>query len=117
MSTPTAPVHLGPKARKLWKDTVRAFDLRVDELRILEDACREVDLIERLENEIRGLPSLTVKGSMGQPVISELVKDVRQHRNTLKALLGALKLTEDGESKPRSTTAREAAQARWRRGA
>ena len=118
MATPRVPAHLGNKAQKLWRETVAAYDLRVDELRILEDACREVDLIERLEDEIRKLPRLTVDGSMGQPVISELVKDVRQHRNTLKALLAGLKLNEAGEQAGnRSTSARGAAQARWRRGA
>jgi hypothetical protein len=61
------------------------------------------------------LPSLTVAGSQGQPVISELVKDVRQHRNTLKALLGALRLPEDTSAPgSRATSARAAAQARWR---
>lgn len=109
------PTGLKAKAKALWKDTTESFDLRTDELRILEDACREVDLIERLETELKGSP-LMVEGSMGQLVASPLVQELRQHRTTLKSLLAALKLPEDdaGSKGTRATSARAAAEARWR---
>jgi hypothetical protein len=119
---PTAPSKLGKKARRIWDDITKAYSLRVDELRVLEDACREVDLVERLEAELDDA-DLVVKGSMGQPVASPLVQELRQHRAVLARLLGSLKLpdSEDGRSEAaagaRSSKAREAANARWRRGA
>ena len=114
----TTPAHLGAKARRMWRAITGTYELRADELRVLEDACREVDLIERLEEAMRGA-DLIVHGSQGQPVANPLVQELRQHRATLKALLGSLKLPdEDGrQAESRSSSAREAANARWRRGA
>lgn len=119
---PSAPAKLGTKARGLWAAVTKTYDLRVDELRVLEDACREIDLIERLEGELREA-KLVVKGSMGQPVANPLVQELRQHRGVLARLLAGLKLpdSEDGRAAAaaadRSSSAREAAHARWRRGA
>lgn len=113
----TTPAHLGAAGRKLWTDTVKDFDLRPDELRILEDACREADLVDRLEEALRD-SDLMVKGSQGQPVASPLVTEVRQHRATFAQLMGKLKLVDDEtEREARSVSARAAANARWRRGA
>lgn len=113
----TVPIGLTPKGRKFWHDVTSEHQLRVDELRILEDACREIDLIARLDAELRKKGStLVVNGSMGQPVANPLVAEVRQHRNTLKGLLASLKLPDDpdeAKGKSRSTSAREAAAARW----
>jgi hypothetical protein len=119
----TAPTGLGPKSRKLWRAITGDYDLRVDELRVLEDACREIDLIDRLETELRDSP-LMVKGSMGQKVASPLVQELRQHRAVLARLLAQLKLPDDTSEQAgqtpessRSTAARTAATARWSRGA
>jgi hypothetical protein len=102
----------------MWREITETYDLRADELRVLEDACREVDLIERLEEAMKDAP-LTSSGSMGQLVAHPLVQELRQHRSTLKALLGSLKLPDDpgGKAESRSASARDAANARWRRGA
>lgn len=119
MGTLETPANLGEQGSQLWSDVNDDHDLRVDELRILEDACREVDLIERLEEALRGQP-LLVKGSMGQVVASPLVQELRQHRALVARLLGALRLT-DGEeaggeldARARSSQARQAALTRWR---
>jgi hypothetical protein len=118
MAKHPAPAKLGAKARRIWRSITDTYELRADELRVLEDACREVDLIERLEEALDGA-DLIVHGSQGQPVANPLVQELRQHRGTLKALLGSLKLPdEDGrQAESRSSSARAAAQARWRRGA
>lgn len=113
------PPPAGLKAKQaetLWREVTGTYELRADELRILEDACREVDLVERLEVEL-SKAELVVKGSMGQPVANPLVQEIRQHRQVVKGLLAALKLPdEDGSvSGSRSSQARAAAQARWRR--
>lgn len=86
-------------------------------LRILFDACREVDLVEEMEAGRVG-EALVVKGSMGQPVAAPLVSELRQHRATLAALLGKLGLAEEvaderPKSSRRSESARAAARARW----
>jgi hypothetical protein len=118
--TPTMPTGLGTKAQKLWKSLTTEFELRSDELRILEDACREVDLVERLEKEIKKKDfKLVVRGSMGQPVASPLIQEIRQHRAITKSLLAGLKLPDEPDSpasQNRSASARKAANARWRMG-
>lgn len=106
------PTRLGTKARRMWNDITTAYELRADELRVLEDACREIDLIERMEAEQRGLP-LVVKGSQGQDVAAPLVQELRQHRATLARLLLQLKLPDEGGEAARSSAARELAMARW----
>lgn len=118
MTKPAAPAKLGTKAKRLWGSISGTYDLRPDELRILEDACREVDIVERLEDEFRGHPTM-VEGSMGQMVVSPLLQELRQHRSIVARLLGQLKLPdEDGRAQESvSNAARKAAQARWSRGA
>jgi hypothetical protein len=115
---PVAPANLGSKSKRLWAEINGSYDLRCDELRILEDACREIDLVERLETELRDEP-LMVKGSMGQLVASPLVQELRQHRAVVARLLAQLKLPdEDGRAQESvSNAARKAANARWSRGA
>ena len=117
----TKPSGIGKHGGKFWEEIAGSFNLRPDELRILEDACREVDLIERIAEELETADLLTM-GSMGQLVTSPLVTEIRQHRALLARLLGQLKLPdESGQSRgaaDRSTSARAAAVARWgKRGA
>ena len=110
-----APAGLQASGEALWEDITALYDLRPDELRVLEAACREVDLIERLDEQLVGA-DLVVKGSQGQPVANPLVQELRQHRSALRACLKQLALPdEDGAEKDRSTQAREAAAARWKR--
>lgn len=112
-----APAHLAAKGRRFWSEVTQGFELRVDERRLLEDACREIDLIERLEDELR-TGELLVEGSMGQSVASPLIQELRAHRAVLARLLGALKLPEEPNSAgERSASARQAAMSRWSRGA
>ncbi|MCX4541455.1 hypothetical protein [Streptomyces sp. NBC_01565] len=116
-SLPDPPDGLGPRAVRLWVDIVEDQELRTDELRVLEDACREVDLIERMHAELQGAP-LVVKGSMGQDVANPLVQELRQHRALVARLLGSLKLSDDDsevhDARARSSQARKAALTRWR---
>lgn len=111
-----APTKLGPAGGKLWRSITGSYELRPDELRVLEDACREADLIDRLEDAL-STAELIVHGSQGQPVSNPLVQEVRQHRATFAALLGRLKLPDEEAQASRSASARAAANARWRRGA
>jgi hypothetical protein len=116
------PADLGRSGTQLWRDIVAEYELRADEVRILGDACREADLVDRLEDELQDSP-LIVRGSMGQPAASPLVTEIRAHRLAIKALLGALKLGEGEAATPRgvrshrgvtpSEAGRRAARARW----
>jgi hypothetical protein len=113
-----APVGLSKRARAMWTATTTRYELRDDELRILEDACREVGLIDQMESAL-GSADLMSIGSMGQPVVNPLLAEVRQHRNVLASLLRHLKLPDDsGEGAVNQQ--RQAGQASWaarRRGA
>lgn len=109
--TVSAPRKLRAKGRKLWTEVTDKYELRQDELVVLEDACRTVDLITRMEDELEGEP-LTVKGSMGQLVPHPHVTELRQYRNSLAGLLGKLKLPDDAGA-GESNQQRAAAQTRW----
>ncbi|MFI7678976.1 hypothetical protein [Actinophytocola sp. NPDC049390] len=133
MTKQYAPRGLGKAGKKLWQDITHVdngWDLRPDELRVLEDAAKMADLVDRLENVVAGLSDdeLTVNGSRNQPVAHPLIAELRQGRATLATLLRQLRLTEedetptrtaDGPREPmsRAEAARKAANARWSRSA
>lgn len=113
---PTRPQYLGTQGKRLWDDLTSDIDFRPDELSILGDACRETDLIERLEKELRKA-DLVVKGSQGQPVANPLVQEIRQHRATKATLLRKLDIPEDDAGDAagnRSAHGRALANARWK---
>ena len=118
-SKPRTPAGLGAGGRRLWSAVVGPFDLRPDELRILDDACREVDLVDRLEEAVAAAP-LVVEGSRGQEAPHPLIPELRAHRLVLARLLKQLGLPDEPgiaktKTMARSTSARKAAAARWRR--
>lgn len=119
MTKPATPRNLKAKGARFWTQTVADYELTAGELLILEDACREVDVITRLEDAM-AKGDLTVQGSMGQPVANPLLGELRQHRALLARLLKQLDLPQEDEDATsgagdRSTSAREAARARWQR--
>lgn len=115
-SKPRKPSGLGDAGAALWADLVGPYEFRPDELRVLEAACREVDLIAAMEAELQGA-DFTVRGSQGQPVANPMLGELRQHRALLDRLLRSLALPdEEGRAATqRSESARAAANARWRR--
>ena len=110
------PRGLGEKSRRLWRETVDGFTLRADEYTLLEQACREVDLIEAMQKSLSE-HGLIVTGSMGQPVANPFISEIRQHRAQLTSILRALKIpdgeTPDVQAGAVSSQARAAAQSRW----
>ena len=106
------PRGLAKSGRKMWRDIATVYELRPDEARILEDACKQADLVDELEAARLGAPYM-VKGSQGQDVINPLISEVRQHRGTLQSLLGSLNLPDESGETPRSVSARRAAASRW----
>lgn len=118
MVTRTAPTKLGLKARKFWRETTAIYELSAHEALLLEGACREIDIIERLQGELDGA-NLIVAGSMGQDTAHPLLQELRMHRATFGSIVKQLDLpdTEEPAAKsPRSQQAAKAAAARWGRG-
>jgi len=120
MPRPKKPTALGPDGSLLWDSVTKAHeDLGPDTVRLLTDACREADIVGRLEDEQRDAP-LMVRGSQGQLVASPLISEVRQHRAVLAGLLKALRLPQTAGDAKRaeqeaSEQARKAVRARWDR--
>ena len=112
-----APKNLGLAGRALWDAIEKPYELRPDELRVLGAACREQDLIDKMQTVLDS-DALMITGSMGQQVVHPLVSEIRQHRTVLAALLRSLKLPDEG-GEPKVNQNREAGQASWgaRRGA
>jgi hypothetical protein len=113
MTAAKAPVPAGLKdSAKLWRTLTKDYEFRPDEMRILEDACRTMDLIDRMECELKDA-QLVVKGSMGQPVSSPLATEIRQHRGTLARLFSALKIPAEDDASARSAAGRALVSVRY----
>ena len=111
----SVPKGLASAGAVLWREVSGKYELRADELRVLEDACREADLVDDLTAALVGADRI-VKGSQGQPVINPLISEVRQHRTALAGLLRQLKLPDESDTpEKRSAAARAAVNARWQK--
>lgn len=116
----SAPDFLGDSGKRLWLSVTERYELRPDELALLEQACATSDMIAELEaaRAAEGRP-LTTTGSMGQQVIHPYIGEIRAQRSQVAALMAKLKLPDD-VAKPAgdmSSAARKAATSRWSRGA
>lgn len=113
---PEPPAGLGARAAALWEGVTSKYALRIDEEYVLEQACRQVDLIELLAAEVAKV-EMIVRGAYGQPTAQPLITEIRQHRGTLAALLRQLKLPDEPRGQQNglsvSEQARRAANKRW----
>lgn len=119
MAPPRTPAGLSTAGRRLWRMVIAAYELRVDELRVLEDAAREADVVARIEAALTAEPLLVV-GSTGQTRPNGLLTELRGHRALLATLLRQLDLPDLSRSAGRdaaatSAAARKAAATRWDR--
>lgn len=118
MPATASPAGLGRKGAAFWRKIMSDYELAPHEEMILEGACRELDLIAKLELAIKPAV-LIVKGSMGQDVANPLLAEIRQHRMAFMSAIKQLRLPAL-EDKPaqsaRSRSAQAAANARWARG-
>lgn len=107
-----APAGLKAKGKRLWTEVTGEYKLRSDELDVLEDVCREADLIDKIENELASADLMTT-GSMGQQVVNPLIAEARQHRATKMSLWKRLALPDPAADAAATNQQREAAQSRW----
>ena len=112
---PVPPQGLGQAGRRFWRAIVSAYELSPGEAQLLVQACRTVDLLERIDAQLVA-EDLTVAGSRGQERAHPLLGAAVEQRRVLEALLNALALPMPGEveGKKRSPAALHAAQERWR---
>ncbi len=111
------PDGLQPQGTALWDEISEAYELRLDEQRILEHACRTVDDLERLQQALAN-NEVIVPGSTGQPRTSPLIAEIRGHRQLLSRLVQQLDLPDPEAPTQRSALSQRkaaAANARWDR--
>lgn len=119
LSKEKPPTGLSAASRSLWKGIIDRWDLRPDELTVLERACRAADAASDLRKVV-DREGLTVLGSMGQTVVHPALQEARQQDALATTLLRSLRLPDDesetkSDSAPgeRSAAARSAAKSRW----
>ena len=92
------PAGLQKPGKALWRRITSEFDLQndPDKAELLFQACKTADQIAELDEAAAEAP-LTVKGSMGQPVISPFIAEARVQRALLAQLLARMNFAEAGE--------------------
>jgi hypothetical protein len=117
MVTMRYPDGLGKAGRGLWRGVMADYELSAVERMTLEQACRTVDLLGRVDVELTG--DVTCEGSMGQVRVHPLLRSRTELCTLLDAQLRglALPMPDEEAGQRRSPAAVAAAQARWRQGA
>jgi hypothetical protein len=116
---PIPPFGLANGGLNFWHEIADDFELRSDELRLLEAACRTLDELTLIQRELSGA-NLVCTGSQGQDVANPLLAAAISHRRTFAAMVRQLALPDiDGEtgetSNALSEKRRAAANTRWDR--
>lgn len=119
VAPPKAPADLEATGRELWRAIVAEYELRADELRLLTEACRTTDELERLRHALAASDPV-VEGSKGQVRPHPLIAEIRAHRLALRGLLASIGIedadAEGGdEGAQRSAAGRALARQRWGR--
>lgn len=109
---PRRPSGLGVDGRRLWSAVVGVYELRADEVHVLELAARTADDVAAVQAALAGAP-LTVAGSMGQVREHPLLSELRQQRAALARLLRQLDLPDEAGPASRSHLGRQLPRARW----
>ncbi|MFD6914055.1 hypothetical protein [Streptomyces virginiae] len=115
MAASIVPEGLAAAGRSLWDRITEDYELSVDELALLGQACRTLDELEAISAALAAGP-VVVNGSTGQPKASALFAEARAHRLVLAKLLDQLALPAEGEEvgrTPNQERAAKAANVRW----
>lgn len=115
MTRVTAPQSLDAAGRRLWRSVLGAYDLAPAELELLRQACRVVDVLDRIDTTLMD-SEMVVEGHTGQPRPHPLLAASVMQRQVLDGLLRslALPLPDEDAGRRRSKSAMAVAQARWR---
>lgn len=112
----SGPSFESADARELWSETCNVYSLAAHEKLILKGACMALDKIAAIQDELDGA-ALMSTGSMGQDVANPMLGELRQTQAAFDRAMKQLALP-DAEGadagSARSTSAREAAAARWK---
>jgi hypothetical protein len=115
---PVAPADLGPRGLAFWVEVHSTYVLSAAEVELLAEACRVLDLLDRLRVMVEG-SGVVVVGAAGQEKLNPALAEARASRALLAKLLGQLGLEnpETHEMLPtwKTVRARHAASARWGR--
>jgi hypothetical protein len=95
LERPTPPADLAERGRRLWIDTLAAYELAPHELLTLHEAARTADRLERLAVEGRDAP-LTSVDRKGDPIASPLLVEARMQQIVFARLVASLRLPDDG---------------------
>ena len=111
-----APPDLGEAGKALWDDMhtlIAQDDHKFDEkdVTLLTLACRQMDDVLVLQEALKSEGVITV-GSTGQPVLSGIVRELRNQRESVARLLKQINWPGDVKLTPQQI-ARKAAAARW----
>lgn len=109
------PQGLGKRAEALWDGVLEQHELDSAGLAILEDACRTVDIVDRLSGALKSKNQEWMRLSEEAEylsngaaeihiVVNPLLGEIRQQRMTLRSLLAQLKL---GVSKEKAQNKRD----------
>ena len=97
MTTP-APRGLGAEGKKLWNTVAGTYELEVDEVILLTQACRTLDTIEKLQ---RRLDAADVLDDRYSGRVHPALPELRQQRLALSRLLKALDVGDPAEQPKR----------------
>lgn len=90
------PRGLDAAGRDLWRSIARqihddGLELDARETALLTEACREADVLARIEEALKGAP-VVVDGAKGQPAANPLIGEARRSRQTIQTLLRGITL-------------------------
>ncbi|WP_030919010.1 hypothetical protein [Streptosporangium amethystogenes] len=116
-----APPGLAERGLDAWNKLTVEYNFRTDELHVVREFCRTLDVLERLAVELEDAPTMVLSPSQGL-VPNRLFAEVRQQRLALRGLASSLALPgladgRSGDGMTVSENARKASRARWDRGA
>jgi hypothetical protein len=99
MSEAKSKKQFGAAGQALHDALTGTFDFSEDPHRVtlLEELCRTKDLAARLQAEVDAAPSLSVRGSQGQPVLMGQVDGLVRARSLIATLVKALTLPDTPE--------------------
>lgn len=110
-----APRVLEAAGKRFWREVTSKYELRADELRTLESACRSLDMVAAVTDEWDrlGRPYMTT-GSMGQDVEHPMIGTMDKAQKAFELYVKRLALPDEPEGagvKPNQ--ARAAANTKW----